>query len=63
MEEKTTILTKPGEVEYQMPKKMAEGLLKSSGKKKGQFDTQAFLIDYVNNECGLMRNCTKVIVV
>ena len=54
---------KPGEIDYQMPKKMADEILKSSGKQKGQFDTQAYLIEYVNNECGLLRNCVKVIIV
>ena len=60
---KKTIFTKPGEVEYQMPKKMADDLLKASGKKKGQFDTQEYLVDYVNRECGLLRHCIKVNVI
>jgi hypothetical protein len=61
--EKNKKYIKPGEIDYQMPKKMADEILNSSGKKKGQFDTQEYLIEYVNNERGLLRNCVKVTIV
>lgn len=51
---------KPGEVEYQMPKKMAENLIKESGKSKKTLNVQDYLVEYVNRECGLLRHCTKV---
>lgn len=53
-------LVKPGEVEYQMPKKMAENLIKESGKSKKTLNVQDYLVEYVNRECGLLRHCTKV---
>ena len=49
--------------EYQMPSKLAEAVLSTNKKKKGEFDSQEYLIEYVNNECGLIGNCTKVIIV
>ena len=53
-------LVKPGEVEYQMPKKMAENLIEESGKSKKTLNVQDYLVEYVNRECGLLRHCTKV---
>lgn len=57
------IFTKPGAVEYQMPKTMAEDLAKASGKSKKTLKLQEYLVDYVNRECGLLRHCTKVTIV
>ena len=57
------IFTKPGVVEYQMPKAMAEDLAKESGKSKKTLKLQEYLVDYVNRECGLLRHCTKVTIV
>lgn len=57
------IFTKPGAVEYQMPKVMAEDLAKASGKSKKTLKLQEYLVDYVNRECGLLRHCTKVTIV
>jgi hypothetical protein len=57
--EKEKIL-KPGAVDYQMPKEMAEELIKLSGKNKKHLNIQEYLIGYVNRECGLKNNCTKV---
>ena len=48
------IFTKPGAVEYQMPKAMAEDLAKASGKSKKTLKLQEYLVDYVNRECGLL---------
>ena len=52
--------TKPGSVEYCMPKEMADNLIKLSGKSKKHLKIQEYLCDYVNKECGLKNNCTKV---
>ena len=57
------IFTKPGAVEYQMPRAMAEDLAKTSGKSKKTLKLQEYLVDYVNRECGLLRHCTKVTIV
>lgn len=57
------IFTKPGAVEYQMPKALAEDLAKASGKSKKTLKLQEYLVDYVNRECGLLRHCTKVTII
>ena len=56
-------LVKPGEVEYQMPRAMAEDLAKASGKSKKHLKLQEYLVEYVNRECGLLRNCVRVTIV
>lgn len=53
-------LLKPGAVEYRMPEAMAEELIKLSGKSKKHLNVQEYLVNYVNRECGLKNNCTKV---
>ena len=55
--------TKPGAIEYQMPRAMANELAKASGKSKKTLKLQEYLVDYVNRECGLMRHCTKVTII
>ena len=50
-------------VEYQMSKLMADELARGSGKSKKHLNLQKYLIDYVNQECGLLRECTKVSIV
>lgn len=51
---------KAGSVEYQMPKKMAEELLKIRRGTEKNMRPQDFLVKYVNDECGLLYHCTKV---
>lgn len=60
---KNNVYQKSGAVEYQMPKKMAQDLIKASGKSKDQINIQEYLVNYINNERGLLRNCIKVILV
>ena len=57
------VFVKPGAVEYQMSKEMAEELAAASGKSKKRLNLQEYLVDYVNRECGLLRQCTKVSIV
>ena len=54
------VILKPGAVDYQMPKEMAEELIKMTGKSKKHLNIQQYLTDYVNRECGLKNHCTKV---
>lgn len=65
----TMVVTKQGEVhdkcgsvEYLIPTKLANALIAQEKKShKGKLaDPQKFLIDYVNDNSGLMRTCTKV---
>lgn len=51
---------KAGSVEYQMPKKFADELLKARKGSDKNMRPQDYLIKYVNEECGLLYNCTKV---
>ena len=59
---KENVFVKSGKVEYKMPKKMAEDLVRASGKDKKHLNVQDYLVEYVNRECGLLRQCTRVIV-
>lgn len=52
---------KCGSVEYQMSKKMADELLKSRKGSDRNMQPQDYLIKYVNEQCGLLYNCTKVV--
>ena len=52
---------KVGAVEYSMPQAMADELLKSRKGADKNMDKWAFLIKYVNEECGLLYNCVKVV--
>ena len=54
---------KAGAVEYQMPQKFADELLKVRKGEEKNMRPQDFLVQYVNNECGLMYNCVKVTLV
>lgn len=54
---------KVGSIEYQMGKEMADELLKSRKGADKNMQPQDFLIKYVNEECGLLYNCTRVIVI
>lgn len=55
-----TLSQKPGSVEYQMPKKFADELLKARKGSDKNMRPQDYLVKYVNEECGLLYNCTKV---
>lgn len=55
-----TVFKKPGAIEYQMPQKFADELLKTRKGTEKNMRPQEFLVKYVNEECGLMYNCTRV---
>lgn len=46
-------------IEYKMPESVAKMLLKTRKDKKK--NPQQWLCDYVNSECGILGNCTRVI--
>lgn len=54
---------KAGSVEYQMPKKFADELLKARKGSDKNMHPQEYLVKYVNEECGLLYNCTKVTII
>ena len=54
---------KVGSIEYQMARDMANELLSSRKGADKNMQPQDFLIKYVNEECGLMYNCTRVILI
>ena len=49
-----------GSVEYQMPQKMADMLLKERKGQDKNMRPQDFLVKYVNDECRLLYKCVKV---
>ena len=51
---------KVGSIEYQMPQKFAEEILKARKGMEKNMRPQDFLVKYVNEECGLLYNCVKV---
>ncbi len=53
-------MTKAGNVEYIMPKAMADELLKNRKGTDKNMRPQDYLVRYVNEQCGLLYNCTKV---
>ena len=53
-------ILKPGAVDYQMPREMANEIARMSGKSKKTLNLQQYLVDYVNREFGLKNLCTKV---
>ena len=55
-----TLHKRVGSIEYQMPKKFADELLKSRKPAEKNLRPQDFLVRYVNDECGLLRECVKV---
>ena len=55
-----TVHSKAGSVEYQMPQKFADELLKARKGQEKNMRPQDFLVQYVNDECGLLYNCVKV---
>lgn len=52
-----TLHEKAGAVEYIMPAAFAEQVLRSAPKK---VKPQDYLVQYVNEQCGLLYKCTKV---
>lgn len=58
-----TVHSKAGAVEYQMPKKFADELLKARKGQEKNMRPQDFLVQYVNDECGLLYNCVKVTII
>lgn len=49
-----------GGIEYNMPKEFAKMLLKSRKGNEVNMQPQDFLCKYVNEELGILGNCTKV---
>jgi len=52
-----------GSVEYIMNSAMADEILKTRKGDDKKLRPQDYLIKYVNEDCGLLRNCTKVTVI
>jgi len=59
----TGSLIKAGSIEYQMPRKYANEILSTRRGQEKNMRPQDFLVKYVNDECGLLRACTKVIII
>ncbi len=53
---------KTGFFEYTMPQRMAAELLKARKGDDKQMEPQDYLVKYVNEDCGLLYPCTRVIV-
>lgn len=60
--ENKSVWTKPfyNEIEYEMPKALAKELLATRKGEERNMHPQAFLCKVVNEEFGLLGNCTKV---
>ena len=54
---------KVGSFEYQMPHEFASEILKNRKGQERNMRPQDFLVKYVNEECGLLYNCTRVITI
>lgn len=54
---------KSGNVEYKMSNRMAKEIIRSykAVPSLAKLRPQEILVYYVNEQCGLMRNCSKVI--
>lgn len=54
---------KSGSIEYKMSNRMAKEIIRmyKSIPSLAKMRPQEMLVHYVNEQCGLMRNCTKVI--
>ena len=57
-----TLHEKAGNVEYKMPKAMADALLKDRKDGDKKLRPQEYLVKVVNDNFGLLYNCTKVII-
>lgn len=49
-------------VEYKMSETMANEIVRAAKKKGSKRPPQEILVNYVNNQYGLLRNCVRVIV-
>ena len=56
-----TLHEKAGSVEYKMPYKMAQALLKERKGDDTKLHPYAYLVKIVNEQFGLKYNCSKVI--
>ena len=56
-----SIHEKVGSVEYKMPVKMAQALLKARKGEDARMHPHAYLVKYVNEEMGLLHHCDNVI--
>lgn len=50
-----------GAIEYHMPEEEAKDLLKSRKGADLKMDAQAYLCKYVDEQCGLMYRCVRVV--
>ena len=51
---------KCGNIEYKMPEKMGKEIIKMY--KSSKKNPQQILVDYVNDQCGLLGTCVSVLV-
>ena len=51
-----------GEIRYEMPKSLAQGLL-ANARKEEKANPQKFLCDFVNRECSVKGTCVEVFIV
>lgn len=52
---------KSGNIEYKMPNAMAKQILKQRKGNDAKKNAQEYLVNYVNEQYGLLRKCSKVI--
>ena len=54
---------KSGNIEYKMSNRMAKDIIRTytTIPRLAKLRPQEMLVHYVNEQCGLMRNCSKVI--
>lgn len=57
---KSIIVKPPKLFSYQMPKKMAKAILQDY--EKGKVDSQKILVQWVNDNCGLLYPCKRVVI-
>ena len=55
-----TVHERTGSVEYIMPQAFAAEILKNRKGTEKNMNPQAFLVKYVNEECGLLHHCVRV---
>lgn len=56
-----TLHEKAGGIEYKMPYKMAQALLKERKGDENKMHPYAYLVQVVNDQFGLKEHCSKVI--
>jgi len=57
---KSIIVKPPKLFSYQMPKKMADSILEDY--EEGKVDAKKILVQWVNDNCGLLYPCQKVVI-